>query len=163
MSEIKLEKLIGRLLIEKKLTVSTAESCTGGLVSSRLTDVSGCSAYIKFNAVTYSNEAKIKQLGVSPESIKECGAVSEIVAKQMAQGIRKLSETDIGVGITGIAGPTGGTPQKPVGLVYIAINNEEQTEVHKVKMTPELLRTEIKYRASQYALEFLREFINRFY
>jgi len=154
-----LEEQIGQVLIEKGLTVATAESCTGGLISSRLTDISGSSAYIRLNAVTYSNGAKMKLLGVSPEALDEHGAVSESVAEQMAQGIKELSQSDIGLGITGIAGPTGGSEQKPVGLVYISICNKEHCEVHKININPGLSRTEIKYMASQYALEVLFDFI----
>ena len=154
-----IENIISQALLNKNLTVSVAESCTGGLVSSRLTDVSGSSAYIKLNLVTYSNEAKIKMLGVSPDSLKKFGAVSEQVALEMAKGVRILSETDIGLGITGIAGPTGGTPQKPVGLVYIAIASENRNEVYKVNINPDLPRTEIKYQASEHALELLSAFI----
>lgn len=155
------EALIGRLLLEKGLSVSIAESCTGGLISSRLTDVAGSSAYIKLNLVTYSNESKIKILRVDVETIKEHGAVSEPVVAQMAQGVRKLAETDIGVGVTGIAGPTGGTAEKPVGLVYIALSSEARTEVHKINIDPSLPRTEIKQEASERALGLLREFINK--
>ncbi len=153
------EKTVGKLLLEKKLTASVAESCTGGLISSKLTDIPGSSAYIKLNLVTYSNEAKIKMLGIDPDLIKNYGAVSEHVAKSMAEGIRKVSETDIGLGITGIAGPTGGTPEKPVGLVYIGISDGNCTEVHKVNINPELSRIEIKNSAACHSLNFLKLFI----
>jgi len=158
-----IEGIIGNLLLENKLTLSTAESCTGGLVSSRLTDVSGSSAYIKLNLVTYSNEAKIKMLGVSEEILKTYGAVSEQNAAAMAEGVRKVSRTDIGLGITGIAGPGGATPKKTVGLVYIGISNEEKTEVHKINANPDWERTEIKFFASEKALEFLKLFIEENY
>ena len=160
---MKIEKITGKLLTEKKLTVSTAESCTGGLLSSRLTDVSGSSSYIKLNFVTYSNEAKIKMLGVPVEILNSYGAVSEQTAALMAQGVRKVAETDIGVGITGIAGPGGGTSEKPVGLVYIGISNEEQTEVHKININPELERKEIKFSATEYTLNYLKLFIQKNY
>ena len=153
------EKIVGELLLEKKLTVSVAESCTGGLISSKLTDISGSSAYIKLNFVTYSNKAKIKMLGIDPDLIKKYGAVSEQVAKKMAEGIRKVSETDIGLGITGIAGPTGGTSEKPVGLVYIGISDKNRTAVHKVNINSKLSRIEIKNRATWHSLNFLKLFI----
>lgn len=153
------EAITGKLLAEKGLSVSLAESCTGGLVSSRLTDVSGSSAYIKLNVVTYSNDAKIKMLGIDAGLIEQYGAVSEPVAEQMALGIRKQADTDIGVGITGIAGPTGGNAEKPVGLVYIAISSEEHTKVYKINIDSSLSRKEIKYAASDRALGLLREFV----
>jgi len=159
----KIEEIVGKLLLEKKLTVSIAESCTGGLISSRLTDVSGSSAYIKLNLVTYSNEAKIKILGGSEEILKTYGAVSEQTASAMAEGTKKVFGADIGVGITGIAGPTGATSTKPVGLVYIGISNGEKTEVHKINANPEFSRIEIKFFASEQALKFLKDFVERNY
>ena len=157
--EKNIEEIVGNFLLGKKLTVSVAESCTGGLVSSRLTDVSGSSAYIKLNLVTYSNEAKMKMLDVPQETLKAYGAVSKQTAIAMAEGARKISETDIGIGITGIAGSTGATNTKPIGLVYIGISNETKTEVHKINANSDLSRTDIKYFASQYALHYLRLFI----
>ena len=158
---MKTEEIIGKLLLEKNLTLSVAESCTGGLVSSTLTDVSGSSAYIKLNLVTYSNEAKIKILGVPDEIIKTYGAVSEQNAKAMAEQIRKLVQTDIGLGITGIAGPTGGTPTKPAGLVYIGISDGNTTEVHKINEPPDFDRKAIKTNACQKALEYLKLFLEK--
>jgi len=158
-----IEEIVGNLLLEKELTVSVAESCTGGLVSSRLTDVAGSSAYINLNLVTYSNEAKIKMLGVPEEILNTYGAVCEQNAAAMAEGAKKVLGADIGVGITGIAGPTGSTPSKPVGLVYIGISNEEKTEVHKINANPEWERKEIKIFASEKALEFLKLFIEENY
>jgi len=158
-----LEQIVGELLLEKDLTVAVAESCTGGLVSSRLTDISGSSRYIKLNFVTYSNESKIKTLGISDKIIENYGAVSDKTAISMAEGVRSLSDCDIGVGITGIAGPTGGSENKPVGLVYIGICNRHKLEVHEIRIPSNLPRTEIKYRASQYTLNYLRLFINKEY
>ena len=114
---------IGRLLEENGLTISCAESCTGGLLTSTLTDVPGSSAYLTGSVVSYTNEVKARILGVPEESLASCGAVSEPVARAMAEGVRALMRTDIGVGITGIAGPGGGTVGKPVGLVYIAVSS----------------------------------------
>lgn len=112
-------------------TVATAESCTGGLISKYLTDVSGSSSYIKLDVVTYSNQAKEKILKVNSHTLSEKGAVSEEVAKQMAEGIKKLAETDYAISTTGIAGPTGGSEEKPVGLVYIGIAGKKNTYVLK--------------------------------
>ncbi|HSA06275.1 MAG TPA: nicotinamide-nucleotide amidohydrolase family protein [Candidatus Gastranaerophilales bacterium] len=153
------EKIIGEMLLHKKITVSIAESCTGGLISSRLTDISGSSAYIKLNLVTYSNDAKIKTLGIQPELIKNYGAVSEPVAKAMAEKVRLVAQTDIGLGVTGIAGPDGGTPEKPVGLVYIGISDGNQTKVYKVNINPAFSRLIIKHEASEHALLFLKLFL----
>ena len=115
------EQVLGKLLIDKNLTISTAESCTGGLLSSRLTDVSGSSAYIFKNFITYSNEAKTEILGVRRDTLAQYGAVSEQCAYEMAQGLHNVTGCDITIGITGIAGPDGGTPEKPAGTVWVAV------------------------------------------
>lgn len=156
-----MESVVGKLLIDNKLTVAVAESCTGGLISSRLTDVSGSSAYIKINYVTYSNDAKIKYLGVNENIIKNYGAVSDKTALSMAIGVRGFAKADIGLAISGIAGPTGGTEEKPVGLVYISVCDKYRQEVYEVRISPRLTRSEIKFRASQHALNYLRLFINK--
>ena len=115
-----LEEELGKYLIENNLTIATAESCTGGLLSSRLTDVSGSSEYVKLNFVTYANEAKHKILGVSWDILNNYGAVSEECAEAMANGLYAVTKCDVALCTTGIAGPTGGTKEKPVGLVYIS-------------------------------------------
>ena len=112
-------------------TLAVAESCTGGYISHMITNLPGASTVFDRGVVCYSNHSKIYLLNVDAESIEKYGAVSEIVAKQLAFNIRTLSNTDIGIGITGIAGPMGGTKEKPVGLVYIGISTIETTEVHK--------------------------------
>ncbi|NMC97655.1 MAG: competence/damage-inducible protein A [Deltaproteobacteria bacterium] len=122
-----LEEVIAGLLTAKKLTIAVAESCTGGLITNRLTDVSGSSVYLERGLVTYSNAAKISVLGVPAEIIEKHGAVSEETARLMAEGVRKLAGTDLGLSSTGIAGPTGGSPEKPVGTVYLAVADSEQT------------------------------------
>lgn len=122
-----LEEVIAGLLIEKKLTIAVAESCTGGMITSRLTDVSGSSDYLERGLVTYSNTAKIGMLGVPSEIIEKHGAVSEETARLMAEGVRKLAGTALGLSSTGIAGPTGGSPEKPVGTIYIALADSRQT------------------------------------
>ncbi len=115
-------KELVKLLKKKNLTISFAESCTGGMLSSELVNVSGASDVFSESVVTYSNEAKMKYLGVLKETLDEFGAVSKETALEMAKGIKRLANSDIGVSITGIAGPTGGTKLKPVGLVYISVS-----------------------------------------
>jgi len=122
-----LEDVIAGLLTEKKLTIAVAESCTGGLITNRLTDVSGSSDYLERGLVTYSNQAKINLLGVPADVIEKHGAVSEETARLMAEGVRKIAGTDLGLSSTGIAGPTGGSKEKPVGTVYIALADSKQT------------------------------------
>ncbi|MBR1753648.1 CinA family protein [bacterium] len=153
------EYKIAKILTQKGLIVSTAESCTGGLISSRLTDVSGSSAFIKENYVTYANEVKSKLLNVSQETLNTQGAVSEQCAREMAQGLFIQTKCDIALCITGIAGPTGGTPEKPVGTVFISIKNKDLLLVKKFNLNPRLKRTKMKYAFSQKALEFLLEFL----
>ncbi len=121
MSEHALEVIVGQMLTAAGLTIATAESCTGGLLASRLTDVAGSSAYLLGGIVAYSNEAKAKLLGVQRRTLASHGAVSSQVALEMARGARRVLGVDIGVSVTGIAGPAGGTAEKPVGLVYIAL------------------------------------------
>lgn len=154
-----LEEIIGNLLIKHSLVVSVAESCTGGLISSKLTDISGSSKYIKMNIVTYSNEAKIKMLGVKEETLNKYGAVSKDTVKEMAEGIKNLSDSDIGLSISGIAGPLGGTADKPVGLAYIGIATHNKTETFELLIPSRFNRVQIKERATKHALNYLRKFI----
>ena len=126
-----LEDAVGRLLIERGLTLATAESCTGGLLGNRITNVAGSSEYYLGGIVSYSDSAKMNLLGVSQETLKEFGAVSEETAQEMAAGARRVLQSDVGVSITGIAGPTGGTEDKPVGLVYIAVDVAGDVAVRK--------------------------------
>ena len=127
-----LEELVVRELLRKGKTLATAESCTGGLLSKRITDVSGASQVFEMGAVTYANRIKEQVLGVSHQTLEEHGAVSPQTAAQMAEGIRRAAGSDLGIGITGIAGPGGGTPEKPVGLVYIALSDGETTWVRRM-------------------------------
>lgn len=127
-----LEELVVRELEKAGKTLATAESCTGGLLAKRITDVSGASQVFEMGAVTYANRIKEKVLGVSHETLEAHGAVSEETAREMARGIRLAAGSDLGVGITGIAGPGGGTPEKPVGLVYIALCDGEHTWVRRM-------------------------------
>ena len=124
-------KKLSTLLIENKLTIATAESCTGGLIAHRLTNISGSSAYFDRGIISYSNQAKHDLLDVPDQLIKEYGAVSTEVAEAMANGARKNAHTDIGLSTTGIAGPTGGSKEKPVGLVYIGLSTADYTQVHR--------------------------------
>jgi len=129
-----IESAIGELLAVQGLTISTAESCTGGYIAHLLTSVSGSSQYFEGSVVSYSNNVKKNQLGVDPEMLKQHGAVSEQVAKQMAAGVMALLGTDIGVATTGIAGPTGGSDAKPVGTVWIAIASKRGVEAELFRM-----------------------------
>ncbi len=118
-----LARRLGEIFTEKGLTLATAESCTGGLLAGRITDVSGSSAYFVGGVVSYANEAKEKLLGVRHETLLKHGAVSEETAMEMAQGVRERLGVDVAVSITGVAGPVGGTPEKPVGLVWIGLSD----------------------------------------
>lgn len=151
--------LLGNILTKQKQTIAVAESCTGGLISKLLTDVSGSSNYISLNVVTYSNEAKTKILGVKQKTLEEFGTVSEETVKEMAEGIKSLTGSDFGLGITGVAGPTGGTPEKPVGLVYIGLADKKRTISEKLIFSKELHREEVREKAAEQALHLLRDFI----
>jgi nicotinamide-nucleotide amidase len=133
----KLEQVIADLLIQNNLTVSTAESCTSGLLASRLTDVPGSSQYFKGGSVCYSNESKINDVGVDKDLIERYGAVSEEVAESLAKNIAQKNNTDIGIGITGIAGPGGGTEKKPVGLVFVGIFYKNNLYIKRYNLTPD--------------------------
>ncbi len=152
---MKLEKLIGDRLREKGWTLSIAESCTGGLICDRITDVSGSSDYFMGGTVAYSNESKEEHLGVPMDDIKKFGAVSSQVAKKMAQGVQKAFGTTFGLSTTGIAGPTGGSKEKPVGLVFIGVSNGKKTWVMKLSLKGS--RREIKEKATEKALQFFYE------
>jgi len=152
-----IEKVIGDLMRNKKMTLSTAESCTGGLLSSRITDIPGSSDYFIGGVVAYSNEIKKKILGVKEEDLKNFGAVSEPVVKRMAEGIRELFKTDFGIGISGIAGPTGGTQQKPVGTVYLSLSFKEKTQIYREFFTGS--RKDIKFKSSHFILNELRKML----
>lgn len=151
---MKPEKELGDFLIQNKLTIATAESCTGGLLSSKLTDVPGSSAYTKLNFVTYANEAKHEILGVSWDILNTYGAVSEECAQAMAEGLQKVTNCDIALCTTGIAGPDGGTKEKPVGLVYIGLNYKGITTVKEIKLPSSYTRTQMKEEFANHALKF---------
>ena len=156
-----LEEELGKYLIENKLTIATAESCTGGLLSSKLTDVSGSSEYVKLNFVTYANEAKHKILGVSWDILNYFGAVSEECAEAMANGLYEATDCDIALCTTGIAGPTGGTKEKPVGLVYISMRYKGIVTVKEVKLSPTLPRIEMKEQFANQALKLALDILTR--
>lgn len=150
-----LEELVGKLLVEKNLTIAAAESCTGGIISGRITDVPGSSHYFKGSIISYANEVKENILSIDSDLLREKGAVSSEVAVEMAKCVRKLLKTDIGISATGIAGPTGGTESKPVGLVYIAISLGDKTYSKELFLGDNRHRNRI--RAAQAALEMLRK------
>lgn len=156
-----LEEELGKYLIENKLTIATAESCTGGLLSSKLTDVSGSSEYVKLNFVTYANEAKHKILGVSWDILNNFGAVSEECAEAMANGLYEATDCDIALCTTGIAGPTGGTKEKQVGLVYISMRYKGIVTVKEVKLSPTLPRIEMKEQFANQALKLTLDILTR--
>jgi nicotinamide-nucleotide amidase len=151
-----------RLLVdearERSLRIVTAESCTGGLVSAAITAVSGSSDIFDRGLITYSNRAKQELLGIAGDLIADYGAVSEPVARMMAEGALENSNAHISVAITGVAGPTGGTEMKPVGLVHFATARSNQSVMHRVeRFGSELDREEIQLAATQIALEMLRD------
>ncbi len=155
-----LPEVLGKILKSKNMTCSTAESCTAGLTAKMITDVSGSSAYFVGGVASYSNDVKIKVLGVRKETIEKYGAVSEETAREMADGVKKLTGSDIAVSITGIAGPTGGTPEKPVGLVWFGVaypDGKIHTEKHHFNGNREIIRT----RASIKALELMWRAVKR--
>jgi nicotinamide-nucleotide amidase len=149
-----LEAVVGDLLREHKLTIAVAESCTGGLLASRLTDVPGSSAYVERGVVCYSNRSKTELAGVPETLIAEHGAVSEQVARAMAQGIRERAVTNIGIGVTGIAGPGGGSPEKPVGTVAVAVIVDDEARVRTFQFIGG--RDMVKFQAAQAALNMTR-------
>lgn len=154
-----MEHVIGDLLVERGWRIALAESCTGGLIASRLTDVPGSSRYVDRGVVSYSNAAKVELLGVPEALIAEHGAVSEPVALAMATGIRQRSGTHVGIGVTGIAGPGGGSAEKPVGTVSMAVVTDDASRTRTARFMGE--REQIKFQVSQAALDMLRRMVTR--
>lgn len=152
-----LEKVVVGLLKEEHQTVCAAESCTGGLIAKRLTDIPGASDNFMYSIVTYDNQAKIDLLGVSPETLQKHGAVSEETALEMVRGVREASGTDIAVSVTGIAGPGGGTPEKPVGLVYIGFADHDTTVAQRCLFAGD--RETIRWQTANTALNMLRIYL----
>ena len=155
-----MEEVVGQRLHDRGFTIALAESCTGGLIAHRLTQVPGSSAYVDRGVVCYGNRAKIELLGVSESLLKKYGAVSAQVAKAMAQGIRTKSHVDVGLSVTGIAGPGGGTARKPVGRVYVGLSAAKESYTKAFQFHGE--REAIKLRSSQGALDVLRRWLCRF-
>ena len=156
---MRLEKIIGDRLRERGWTVSIAESCTGGLISDRITNVPGSSDYFEGGMVTYSNESKAKHLGIPLDYIKRYGAVSPQVARKMAQGVRKAFNTTFGLSTTGVAGPTGGTKRAPIGRIFIGFTNGRRTWVRREDFKGS--RREIKRKAAERSLKFFYETLIR--
>jgi nicotinamide-nucleotide amidase len=153
-----LAEVVGEKLVRQKMTIATAESCTGGILAKLLTDIPGASRYFTQGWVTYSNTAKTDQLGVPPDLIEKYGAVSRQVAQAMARAAKKEARTDCAIGITGIAGPAGGTEQKPVGLVYISVDSYNSWDTKRCLFAGD--RQSIRLRAAQTALNILRIKLN---
>jgi nicotinamide-nucleotide amidase len=153
-----LAEVVGKELVRRKKTIALAESCTGGTVAKMLTDLPGASEYFKYGWITYSNSAKTSELNVNPDLIEKYGAVSEQVAEAMAKGAREKAGADFAIGITGIAGPTGGTEQKPVGLVYISVDSSDFSETKRCLLSRN--RQFTRLRAAQTALNMLRMKLN---
>ena len=150
----RIEKII-RNLTRKNIRIAIAESCTGGYISSMITNISGASKVFDRGIVCYSNQAKIELLNINPKMLEAHGAVSEIVVNQLACNIRTQSNVDIGISISGIAGPTGGTSEKPVGTVYIGFSTEKETQVNKYNFKTD--RITFKKRVLEKILTFLEE------
>lgn len=151
---VTLEEVVSRLLKERGLSIAVAESCTGGKICDRLTNISGSSAYFERGVVSYSNGAKVELLKVNEDMIAEHGAVSLEVARQMAEGVKAIAGTDLGLSVTGILGPTGAVPGKPVGLVYLGICDDKLCTGKKIQLSDNRIIN--KEKASQAALDFLR-------
>jgi PncC family amidohydrolase len=151
------EVAVGRLLREQALTLATAESCTGGLVGHRITNVPGSSDYYRGSITAYASDVKETLLHVRGQTLADHGAVSEQAAREMAQGVRQAIRADVGVSVTGIAGPTGGTPEKPVGLVYTALAAPDGEWVERHIWAGD--RLENKARSADAALDLLRRYL----
>lgn len=154
-----MEKIVGNLLVSYNLTLAVAESCTGGMICSRLTDTPGSSDYLLGGVVSYSNSLKEEYLGVPSSVLESHGAVSREVAEAMAVGIRERSNADIGLAVTGIAGPSGGSEAKPVGTVYIAIATDEESWVSKFQFAGN--RTQVREHSAQSGLDLVRKYLLR--
>jgi nicotinamide-nucleotide amidase len=152
--DVSLEEVVGNRLRELGLTLATAESCTGGLLGHRITGISGSSNYYLGGIISYNNEAKMELLGVKKKTLETFGAVSEETVREMAQGVQSLFKSDLGISISGIAGPTGGTPEKPVGLIYIGLSFGKEVAVKKFNFFRD--RDSNKRISSQVALNMIR-------
>jgi nicotinamide-nucleotide amidase len=156
-SNATMEEVVGQLLLEKNQTLALAESCTGGLISHRITRVAGSSAYFLGGAITYSNQEKIRTLGVKPVTLEQFGAVSRETALEMSQGMRERSGASIALSVTGVAGPSGGSPEKPVGTVWVSIAHARGHEAKLLKLLVLTDRERIIQGTAQAALNWLRQ------
>ncbi|MEM9886863.1 MAG: competence/damage-inducible protein A [Bacteroidota bacterium] len=154
---IPLQAAVGQLLLEKNLKLATAESCTGGYLAHKITSISGSSAYYIGSVIAYANEIKMQQLGVSEQTLEEHGAVSEACVKEMVTGLLEQFPANIGIAISGIAGPGGGTPEKPVGTIWLAVGDHHQIITRKLQLGKDRLRN-IQYTTTR-ALDFIRQFL----
>ena len=153
-----MEEIVGQALLEKGMTIAVAESCTGGLIGHRLTNVPGSSAYFQGGVVVYSNQAKTNLLNVSPETIETYGAVSECTVREMVRGVQKRFDTDLGLAVTGIAGPDGGSAEKPVGTVHIGLAAGDKILSGKYRFWGN--RGQIKVETALMALDWVRRYLN---
>jgi PncC family amidohydrolase len=154
-----LEEEIGGRLAAQRLTLAVAESCTGGLLGHRITSASGSSAYFVGGVIAYANDVKVRELGVPADALAKDGAVSEPVARHMAEGVRERLRADIGIGITGVAGPEGGTESKPVGLVFVAVAGPKGAVAGRFQFGGD--RAAVKTAASEAALEMLTQYLQQ--
>ena len=157
MSKATVEETVGQLLVEQQLTLGVAESCTGGLITHRLTNVPGSSNYLLGGVVAYAYDVKERVLNVRHDTLYEHGAVSRETALEMARGARRLLGSDVAIAVTGIAGPSGGTPEKPVGLVYVALSARDFERCERYVWSGNRLQN--KQQSSQAALEMLCEYL----
>ena len=155
-----IENALAQSLLKKGKTMVAAESCTGGLIAKRMTDISGVSSVFLGGCVTYTNEAKMNLLGVKKETLEAYGAVSKETAAEMAEGVRKRLGADIGVSATGIAGPTGGTAETPVGTVFIGVSREGRTEVKKLSLSSMRSREYIRIVSASNAFDMALKMLN---
>jgi len=154
-----LAQRVGKMLVERDMTIAIAESCTGGFLCSLITDIPGSSRYFKMGVIFYSNESKKKLLGVKAHTLRTSGAVSAQTAKEMAEGIRRKMAVSIGMGITGIAGPDGGTKEKPVGTLHIAMASKSKTSVFAFFFPRK--RRQFKKIAAMTALDLLQKYLKK--
>lgn len=160
MTEMTLEEKVVKTLNEKGLVLATAESCTGGLIAKRITDVSGSSGMFNCGIVSYSNDIKEKVLGVKHETLETFGAVSEQTVREMVNGLLKISNADIAVAVSGIAGPNSDNTQKPVGLIYLAISNKKDIQIVKLNNTfTDDIRNQNRISAADKALEMILKMV----
>ena len=149
---------LGELLISRNKTIAIAESITGGMISNLITDVPGCSRYFLASIISYSNESKMQLLGVRKETLLECGAVSSETAREMADGVRMKIGSDVGASVTGIAGPSGETESKPIGLVFLCVSDVDRRSEERIVFRGD--RKEIKRRAAERLLQDAVDFLN---